>query len=43
MGLAENILRDKYFNSVNCISKEGSVYYVDARIINIFIESDSKK
>ena len=41
VGLAENILRDKYFNSVNCVSKEGSVYYVDSRIIHIFIESDS--
>ena len=41
VGLSENILRDKYFNSVNCITKEGSVYYVDSRIIQIFIESDS--
>ena len=40
VGLAENILRDKYFNSVNCISKEGSAYYVDSRIIQIFVESD---
>ena len=40
VGLAENILRDKYFNSVNCISKEGLVYYVDSRIIHIFVESD---
>ena len=41
VGIAENILRDKYFNSVNCLSKEGSVYYVDSRIIHIFVESDS--
>ena len=41
VGLAENILRDKYFNSVNCVSKEGLVYYVDSRIIHIFVESDS--
>ena len=41
VGLSENILRDKYFNSVICISKEGSAYYVDSRIIKIFVESDS--
>ena len=41
VGIAENILRDKYFNSVHCVSKEGAVYYVDSRIIHIFVESDS--
>lgn len=41
VGLSENILRDKYFNSVTCMSKEGSAYYVDFRIIKLFIESDS--
>ena len=40
VGLAENIL-GKYFNSVNCISKEGIAYYVDARIIQLLVESDS--
>ena len=41
VGLSENILRDKYFNSVVCMSKEGSAYYVDSRIIKLFVESDT--
>ena len=41
VGLSENIERDKYFNSVVCISKEGSAYYVDSNIIKLFVESDS--
>lgn len=41
VGLSENILRDRYFNSVICTSKEGSAYYVDSHIIKIFVESDS--
>ena len=38
VGLSENIFRDKYFNSVYCISKEATVYFVDSRIIQLFIE-----
>jgi len=41
VGLSENIMRDRYFNSVKCISKTGLVYYVDARIIRIFVEADA--
>ena len=40
VGLAENIL-GKYFNSVSCVSKEGVVYAVDARIIQLLVESDA--
>ena len=38
IGLSENIFKDKYFNSVYCISKEGVVYFADARIIQLFVE-----
>ena len=38
IGLSENIFKDRYFNSVYCISKEGVVYFADARIIQLFVE-----
>ena len=38
IGLTEKIYKNKYFNSVYCISKEGIVYYVDSRIIKLFTE-----
>ena len=38
IGLSENIFRDRYFNSVYCISKEALVYFVDSRILNLFVE-----
>ena len=40
IGLSENIFKDRYFNSVYCLSKEGVVYYVDIRIINLFVEGN---
>ena len=40
IGLSENIFKDRYFNSVHCISKEGTVYYVDAKIIKLFVEGN---
>ena len=38
VGLSEKIFKDRYFNSVYCISKEAIVYFVDSRIIQLFIE-----
>ena len=38
VGLSEKIFKDRYFNSVYCISKEATVYFVDWRIIQLFIE-----
>ena len=38
IGLSENIFKDRYFNSVYCVSKEGIVYFTDARIIQLFVE-----
>ena len=40
IGLSENIFKDRYFNSVHCISKEGTVYYVDVKIIKLFVEGN---
>lgn len=38
VGLSEKIFKERYFNSVYCISKEAVVYFVDMRIIKLFIE-----
>ena len=38
VGLSEKIFKDRYFNSVYCMSKEATVYFVDMRIIQLFID-----
>ena len=40
IGLAENIFKNRYFNSVYCISKEAIVYQVDSRIIKLLVEGN---
>ena len=40
IGLSETIINDEYFNNVQCKSIKARVYYVDARIIKLLIDSD---
>ena len=40
VGFSEKIFKERYFNSVYCISKEALVYYVDSRIIKLLAEGD---
>ena len=40
IGFSEKILKDRYINSIYCLSKEALVYYVDVRIIKLLAEGD---
>ena len=40
IGLSESFINDEYFNNVQCKSITSLVYYVDARIIKLLVDSD---
>ena len=40
IGLSEIFINDEYFNNVQCKNIIASVYYVDARIIKLLVDSD---
>ena len=40
IGLSETFVNDEYFNNIQCKSITSLVYYVDARIIKLLVDSD---
>ena len=40
IGLSEMFINDEYFNNIQCKTITGTVYYVDARIIKLLVDSD---
>ena len=40
IGLSEMFKDDEYFNNVQCTNNNSKVYYVDARIIKLLVDSD---
>ena len=40
IGLSEMFINDEYFISIQCKNNSGKVYYVDARIIKLLVDSD---
>ena len=40
IGLSEMFKDDEYFNNVQCTNNNSRVYYVDARIIKLLVDSD---